>query len=52
MARWIAVRNAGPVEPDEWAKEGIGVAAARSTGVYHCVAGALGGKDKWKKGSK
>ena len=50
LARWIAARRAGPVEPDEWAEEGIGVAAACSTGVNHCVADALVGKDKWRKG--
>jgi len=49
FARCTAVRRAGPVEPDEWAVEGRGVTAARSTGVNHFVAAAVGGKDKWRK---
>ena len=52
FARCMAARRAGPVEPDEWAADGIGVAAARSTGSNHFVAAADGGKDRWRKGSK
>ena len=52
FVRWIAARRAGPVEPKEWADDGRGVAAARSTGVNHFVAAAVGGKDRWRKGSK
>jgi len=52
FARCIAARRAGPIEPDECADDGRGVAAARSTGVNHFVAAAVGGKDRWRKGSK
>ena len=52
LVRCTATQRAGPVEPDGWAVDGRGVAAARSTGVNQFVAAAVGGKDRWRKGSK